>query len=355
MEHKTRCSNAQYLIDYFINFGIPESQILTGVKKEKSFISNPHNWLPINDWHQIMSNCQKSCPHLTLDYWQKIACSIKDNETTGIWKAIAMFGGINPLYRLTTRYIKSFNTFIDLEINSIKKNAVDFSLISDPKVCSLLMVRWTTGVLQAIPCALDIPPAKTQILFDQSDLRSIIIDFYKHYDLAYQDKNGIIYVNEKPLGRHIKLKQKIEDGRQLFTNEFSNEKPYNAILITHDLIINDTHLLKKGDIFNAPYGRVLLTWSKVGKKFSFSKSPKLKEELLISFNEQLALAEERYFELERLRKKEQKQIIQLKKALNDYNKIGNAIKIDWGKRYQDRNNFEKEMFVCMIKTIEPSI
>lgn len=38
MEYKTRCSNAQYLIDYFLNLGIPKSYLLKGVKVEENFI-----------------------------------------------------------------------------------------------------------------------------------------------------------------------------------------------------------------------------------------------------------------------------------------------------------------------------
>ncbi|MBU8849145.1 MAG: LuxR C-terminal-related transcriptional regulator [Desulfobacterales bacterium] len=355
MEHKTRCSNVQYLIDYFMNLGIAESQLLKGVKAEKSFIANPHDWLAIEDFHQIMNNCQESCPHLTLDDWQKIALSIKDNEVTGIWKTIVRFIGIKTLYSLTPRYAKSFNTYIDLKINSITKNSVDCLIISDPNVCSYFMIRWSVGVLQSVPCALGLPPAKASIVFDQCDLESVVTGLYKKYDIAYKDENGIIYADEKLLGQYIQLNQKIENGRTVFTNDFSYEKPYNAILIIDDLIKNDTYLLKKGEIFNAPYGRVFLTWAVDKNRFSFHNSQKLKEELLISYNEQLTLAEERYFESDRLRKKEQDKNIQFKKALDDFQKTKNALQVYWEKRDEDRRKIEKEIILNMKKVVEPSI
>ena len=164
MEHRTRCSNAQYLIDYFIGLGISESQLFKNVEAEKSFILNPHNWMPIEDWHQIMKNCQEYSPYLTLDDWQKIALSIKDNESTGIWKTIIKFIGIKTLYSLAPRYVKSFSTYINFKINSITKNSVDCLIISDTNVCTDCMTRWTTGVLQSVPCVLGLPPAKTHIL-----------------------------------------------------------------------------------------------------------------------------------------------------------------------------------------------
>ncbi len=317
MEHKTRCSNAQYLIDYFINLDVPESQVLQGVNAEKSFISDPHNWLSIEDWHQIINNCQGSVPSLTIEDWQKIALSIKDNDATGIWKTIVKFIGVKSLYLLVPRYIKSFNTYADLKVNSISNNSVDLLIISDPNVCSSVMTRWTSGVLQAVPCALGLQAAKTHILFDQCVLKTLITNFYKSYGIEYKEKSNIIYANAKPLGRYIKLKQNIKNGRTIYTNKFSNAKPYNAIKITHDLIINNTHLIKKGDIFNAPYGRIVLTWQNPQKRFSFNNSKKLKEELLVSFNKQLRLADKRYFKSEFLLKKEQEKNNELRKTLDN--------------------------------------
>lgn len=271
--------------------------------------------MPLKDFHQIIKNCQASCPHLTLDDWQRIALSIKDNESTGIWKVITRFIGIKSVYSLAPRYIKSFNTYIKLKINSITKTSVDYSIISEPNVCTYFMTRWATGVLQAAPCLLGLPPATTHIIFDQCDLKSIVTDLYKKHDIAYEDKNGIVYANGKLLGQYIQLSRKIKNGNSVFTNTFSYEKPYNAILIIDDLIINNTYLLKKGAIFNTPYSRVSLTWSKTKNRFSFYHSQKLKEKLLISYNKQLSLAEERYFESERLRKKEQEIILNIKKIL----------------------------------------
>ncbi|MCK5100734.1 MAG: hypothetical protein KAR45_21665 [Desulfobacteraceae bacterium] len=262
MEHRSRCNNAQFLIAYFINLGIPESKLMKDVKADKSFISNPHNWMAIEDWHQIINNAQEACSYLTLDDWQKIAFNIKDNEATGMWKIIAKLTGVKSLYLLAPRYNKSFNTYVDLKINTITKNSVDILLVSDPNVCSCAMTRWTSGVLQAVPCTSGLPAAKAHILFDQCELKTLITDFYKSYSIEYKEEKNIIYANTKPLGKYIQLKQKIENGKTVFTNRFSYKNPHNAILITNDLIINSILLIKKGDIFNAPYGRVVLTWPK---------------------------------------------------------------------------------------------
>jgi DNA-binding CsgD family transcriptional regulator len=355
MEHKTRCSNAQYLIDYFINLGISESRLLAGVKQKRDFLSNPHNWLPFKDWHQIISNCQEYSPYLTLDDWQRIALSIKDNEATGIWKAIVKFIGINTVYRLSTRYVKSFNTYMDIRINSLTKNSVDFVLVSDSNTCFFTSLRWTVGVLQAVPCVLDLKPATVEILFDQCDLKTIITKLYKIYNFTYKDDNRIIFINDRPYGKRIKLHRKIGSGKDVFTNEYSNEPPYNAIIVTNDLIKNNTILLRKGDLFNAPYGRACLKWHNKQKKVSSDYSKKLKEELLMSFNDQLTLAEQRYFHSEYLREKEQETTLQLKEALKEIKKTKSAMEISWGKRNVDKINFIQEMLFYIKKYIEPNI
>ncbi len=355
MEHKTRCSNAQYLIDYFIDLGISESQLFKDIEEKKSFISNPHSWLSIKDFHQIMQNCQEYSPDLTLDDWQNIAFTIKDNEATGIWKIIVKFIGIKALYSLAPRYTKSFNTYINLKINSITKNSVDCLIISDKNVCSDCMTRWTAGVLQAVPCVLGLPSAKTHILFDQCDLKSLMTGLYKKHNIKYEEKKDIIYANGEPVGQHIQLKKNLANGKNIFTNDFSYDKPYNATLITKDLLINNKHLLKKGEIFNAPYSRALLAWAEEAKpRFRFSPSQRLKEELLISYNEQLTLAEERYFESEHLRKKEQEKNIQLETALREIQETKNVLEQHWAKKEQEKIKAEKEIILNIKKVIKPS-
>jgi len=94
--------------------------------------------------------------------------------------------------------------------------------------------------------------------------------------------------------------------------------PYNAILITKDLKYKDIVLLRRGDIFDAPYTRIRICWDAnyENKKppIELKQDTKLAKQTFLFLEKQIKLAEDRFFESEILREKERKVSKKLKLA-----------------------------------------
>ncbi|RLC20459.1 MAG: hypothetical protein DRH93_13620 [Deltaproteobacteria bacterium] len=317
MELRSRCNNAIHLLNHFKKLGVRESKILNGLSVNKKHITNPHNWITVKDWYKMMDNCHAAAPFTTLDDWFKIGFYLKDSETSKIFEMITKLVGIRTMYKLVPKYSNNFNTYMRIDLNTIGSDYADYTIKTDKTVISNgigLMVRYTSGVCSIIPHIIYQKPAVVDILFDQAILKNIIEQLYKFHNLTYSEKNGCVYVNNHKIGKRIQLlKASSED--EIYSNIYSFNKPHNAIIIVENLTVDGYILLHKGDIFNAPYGRVVFKWEKQNRALVFFKSSKLKNEILVHLNEQIFLAEQRYFESERLRSKEKKYIAQLQTTL----------------------------------------
>ena len=323
MELRSRCNNAIHLLNHFKKLGIRESKILDGLSIDKKYITNPHNWITVKDWHKMIDNCHEAAPFITLEDWYKIGFYLKDSETSKIFEMITKLVGIRAMYKLVPKYSNNFNTYMKINLKTIGSDYADYTIKTDKSVISNgigLMVRYTSGVCSIIPHIIYQKPAVVDILFDQAILKNIIEQLYKFHNLTYSEKNSCVYVNNYRIGKRIQLlKASSED--EIYSNTYSFDKPHNAIIIVENLTVNGYSLLHKGDIFNAPYGRVVFKWEKQNRALNFFKSSKVKNEILVHLNEQIFLAEQRYFESERLRSKEKKYIAQLQTTLAELSSI----------------------------------
>jgi hypothetical protein len=85
MEPRARCNNAIHVLRHFKKLGVEESIILKGLSIDKEYLSNPHNWITVNDWYKMINNCQEASPLTTLDDWHKIGFYLKDSEESKLF------------------------------------------------------------------------------------------------------------------------------------------------------------------------------------------------------------------------------------------------------------------------------
>ena len=262
--YKTRCNNVLLVVQYFLELGVPESEILKGIEAGKAFLSNSNNWLSIPDWYKILSNCQKFAPRLNLHDWEAIALSIKDSEASILFKTLTNFIGVSPMFSLTPRYNRRFNNYSDLEIVDWKKGYCDFLVRVNPLVNAAgmgLLVHYTAGVLSSVPAVQNLEPGQTTVIYDQALLKNIIEKMFGSFGLRYEEDGEDVFANGMKIGRKIQLKKEVCKSKSIYSRQYGFHEPYNAILIVNDLTIDTKTLLKKGEIFNAPYGRVLVQWA----------------------------------------------------------------------------------------------
>ncbi len=317
MEPRARCNNAIHVLRHFKKLGVEESIILRGLSIDKEYLSNPHNWITVNDWYKMIDNCQEAAPLTTLDDWHKIGFYLKDSEESKLFEMITKLVGVKNMYKLVPKYINSFNTYMKMDIDAIGPGYAEYSIKTNQSVIDKgmgLMVRFTSGICSIIPHVIYQEPATVDILYDQSHLKNIIEQLYKFLDLKYSENGDYIFVNGQKIARRIQL-LKSTSNAEIYSNKYSFEEPYNATLLIEDLAVDGRILLHKDDIFDAPCGKVVFKWENQNRLLNVFKSTKIKNEILTYLNEQIFLAEQRHFESERLRAKEKQYIKQLQSTL----------------------------------------
>ena len=320
-DYKTRCNNVILVIQHFLKLGADESQLLKGVEAKKDFLYDPHNWLSIPDWYKILFNCQQFAPWLTLHDWQAIALTIKDSEASTLFKTLTNFMGVPTIFTLISRFNNSFNNYQDLELVHVEKEYADFRLRINPLVNTVAMglpVSYTAGVLSSVPTAQNLEPGQVTVVYDQATLKNIVEKMFFKFGLRYEEDGEKIYINGLKIARKIQLIREDKNGKSIYSRKYGFNVPYNAILIVKDLVIDNRTLLKKGEIFDAPYGRVIIKWSQNRLPDRLRKAilgrNELKRKLISQFLKQIELSEKRFFESERLRHQEKRLKIELEKA-----------------------------------------
>lgn len=309
--YRVRCVSTIQLLEYFTRLGIAKNDLLRNVKTDVDTLSNPHNWIPLSDFLQVIQNCNHAMPFLTLDDWWRIGGQIDAGATSHLFRSFASLLGMRMLLKLTDRHISRFNNFSTLRLVDIQRAQADIVISVEPEVaaCSMgLFIRWAAGILSKLPGIYHQKFVETRILYDQALLKNLVEKLYHRYQLKYSEKDGVVYLNDRRIAERIRLNEILIHGKTVLSEEFDESPPYNAVRITEDYHVQGALLFKKGDIFEAPYGRIRLKWRHVhmlARWIAVLKElnplTKARWDLLES---QMDLADRRFFESEQLRNKE---------------------------------------------------
>ena len=274
-----------------------------------------------------------------------------------MFEMIAKIIGLQKMYAIIPRYANNFNTHIKVTLNHIGPGYADYSIEAEPSVlsdCIGHMVRYTSGGLLAVADGVTRKAATVDIQLDRASLKTIVETLYKIHSLAYSTKDEYIYINNRKIGRRIQL-LKEPSGKHPYSNKYSYDTPWNASLILDNLILRGQTLLHKGDIFDAPCGRVIVKW-KDSKKFIGSiKNSKLKAEILKHLNDQIFLVEQSFIELDKFKLDRRDYTHQLDKTMDELQETKTNLKFLWEKKEEDQNKLEKTLALNIKKILFPKI
>ncbi len=309
--YRVRCISPIQLLDYFSKLGVDKEDLLQGVQADRDAIGKPHNWISLQDFLTIIHNCSRAYPSLTLDDWEKIGAQIGTGVTSGLFRSIVSLFGIKTSFAFSHRHIQRFNNFSSIKTVQLGRETADFIVALEPPVAARSMGifnRWATGILSALPAVYNHNPARTIILYDQALLKNICEKLYGAHNLGYKECDGLIYIRDRVVGKRVRLQEQLDHKEAVLSGSYSTDPPFNATVITEDVIENGACLLKKGDIFDAPYGRIRLNWQEMSLPSRWMMvirdlSPMDRERRSL-FEKQIELADRRYFEAEQMRKKE---------------------------------------------------
>jgi DNA-binding CsgD family transcriptional regulator len=311
--YRSRCFTLALILDYFCRQGVNCSTLLHGTGVTEELIDNPHNWIPVTKLQRIMQNCYCVIPNFTLYDWQKVSLQIKYSIIGSFLRGISSIGGAQTMYMLAPRYLQRNCNYQHLELILFGDGIADFITYLLPDVVSITsgcMFQLTAGMLAAVPVSHSTLSTKVAVLFDQSPLKNIIKKMYRHHGLSYRQKGDRIHIENRTIGRKVRLEEELIKGKYVYKDNYIYKPPYNAILITKDLKYKDIVLLRRGDIFDAPYTRIRIYWD---TNYENKKQPvelkqdtKLARQTFLFLEKQIKLVEDHFFESEILHEKERK-------------------------------------------------
>lgn len=311
--YKSRGFLLAFIIDHFGRQGIEPGTLLHGTGLTKKVVDNPYNWITILKLNKILQNCYRCIPNLTLYDWQEILMQLRCGAVGNFFRSVTSLVGTHTMYMMAPHYAQQRCNYQYLKLLYIKNGKADFVTGLEPELipftngCSFQL---TAGMLAAIPTYDGALPACAKVLFDQSILKNIVKKMYRRYGFSYRQKGDAVYIGNKPVGRKIRLEEDIINKKRVFSVNYTLKAPFNAILIEDELRYGKTVLLQYGDIFNAPYGRIRVTWDdnypKEGLLQNYKQNNIFAKETFLFLEKQIKQAEERYFESERFREKERK-------------------------------------------------
>jgi hypothetical protein len=260
---RARCLTPAHILNYFEGLGISAERLLERVHVAKSFIDKPDNWIPLAEFYKILENCHRAVPSLSIYDWRKITLQLRKSQVTDLLFGMIALTGTREMYAMVPRYIERVGNYQHIEILSIGNGSVDLLTWLEPEVAALSIgysTQLSAGTLATFPTALGSPAARVEVLYDHSLVKNIVKKMYRHHRLGYMQKGDRVLIEGREYGRRIRLEEIAVDGKPVLSKAYAFVQPYNATLVTHDLEIDGILLLRKGDIYDAPYSRICLQW-----------------------------------------------------------------------------------------------
>ncbi len=306
--YRSRCFTSAIILDYFNHQGIDTGTLLQGTGIDKEYIYNPNNWIPVVKFQRIIQNCYNAKPDLTIYDWQKISLRLHRSMVADFFKGVSCLLGTKRMYKMVPRFIRRSCNYQSLELVNIEDGHADFISYLEPdvvKIASGYSFQLTAGTLAAMRAFKGSNPLGSTVLFDQSSLKNIVKKMYRHHRFNYRQRGDRIIIANKTIGRRICLQKESIKEKFIYSKNYTVTPPYNALLITEDLVHNDSVLLRGGDIFDAPYSRMWVTWDTNSKSSAAGPGPikcsNMVKQAVNLLEEQIKLAEDRFFESEKLR------------------------------------------------------
>lgn len=321
--YRVRCLSAMHVMDYFVRKGMDRDRILAAVEARPTVLADPDHWISLDDFYRILENCQDHNPFLSLYDWERIGLRISAGNSADLLKWAVSAFGLRTFYSMVPRHIRRLNNYQRFETVALTNGAYDTVVSADEPVARRSMgitVRWSAGVLASMPPLCGIFSAQAHVLYDQARFRNVVCAMHGRLGLDYRERGSEILVDGRPVAKRIRLIEAVIGGQTVYSEKHVFDGPFNAVLLTAPVVCRGRVLIRKGEIFDAPYGRVRIVWTPPTLQDRMShlfRRPRLTPDtpLLRHLERQIELADNRYFESEKLREREHRAVASLQAAL----------------------------------------
>jgi signal transduction histidine kinase len=288
---------------------------------------------------------------------EMIGYDVYRNQSMGPMEIVAKLVSLKFIFGKFDSFAKQYSLIEHYEVHNLKRNCV--VLIYSPKrefypYFKFSSSHFIKGFLKATPRIHEpseaksherVPDAQVELKMNCFDLKTVLKREYgyltdgmkieeKEDSLSIDGKKYAIRINlaidgnmsgsalKKTVGKFgISSNQKLyepQKGKKRINLENVLNRDGTGLLVLDDLFVHDTLVLKKGEIFNAPYCRFDISWSRVPlrsrMKYALHEGPSLLKTSRKKLLEQIEIADQRYFREMEAKEKE----LQARKELQKY-------------------------------------
>lgn len=301
------------------------------------------------------------------------------NESMGALEVLGKLLSLRSIFAQFVRLSKQYSLIEDYSVHNLRRNSV--VLIYTPKkefyeFFGFENPSFAKGFLKAMPKIYEpsyakegerIPDARVEMVMNWVSLETVLLKNYAFLttgmDIEIVDDG--LYVDKKlfakkiflaveeeavtPLTRMVdfligkgKTKPRLlyagKEGEKLVTIDNPLGKDGTGYLVLEDLVIGDTLVLRKGEIFDAPYCRFDISWSntpyRVRVKYALRDLSTAMRSSRQKLLEQLEIADERYFNEIKARQRAERAEQEVKEA-NEKLRIAHKKLQDYAEHLED--------------------
>ena len=309
-EKTVSIQNYSSFYEYYLSLGIPSNVLLKDSSFKIGNFNNEEGWVSFRDSVLMQLNAIKYSGNLTSENWVSIGEQLSEGRLTRIHRILMSLLTIEEIFKKITTISSYYTNHSTAHIESISSNSALISMDLHP-----LFSKYTIGGLSyfavgaygAIPSYKRKKIREAKMIFNFAPLENLITFMFSPFDLEYRETEENIFINNKKIGRKIILKEYLKDNYELPESIWDKLKPdAGAVLVTNDLIVNDKRLLKGGEVFNAPFSLFRIQWCNRKNPLSLIgdliRQQKDRIRVAAEYEEQLSLANQRYFEVKKQNK-----------------------------------------------------
>lgn len=299
------CENYIVMKNYFVKeLQYTEEELLCGLSITREEFHDPKNWINSADEQLFHINLFKRPGHILTHYDYREAgrfFSFSENSLFMIFFKVLSAGKIIKEIQKTVRKFNNEYTirpvsFRNGEAYLLQKDYPFYHEVSVGGEC-----RFTEGVFAANFELHDIHNYSVEQIICSKKLKNLLTYAYGHYGFDIEDTGKQILINGRPVAEYVELaKQKIGNEFIYSSKVVPEGKNHNATRILEDFVYRGKTLLRKGEIYDAPYCLFYLKWKEKSTLIRVLQALKRKSLLTQSLNEidkQLEFTNKQIFEL----------------------------------------------------------
>jgi len=267
---------------------------------------------------------------------EKLGYDVYRNQSMGAVEVVAKLFPLKYIFKKFVDFARQYSLVEYYEVDNLTKNSA--IVIYSPKRefyshFGFSSSNFVKGFLRAMPRiheplnATDherVPDAEVNMVMNCFSLETVLNKDYK-----YLAKNHEIELIEDKLifdKRILAKKILLATENGLYVNRETEElenlenelkKPGTGFVVLDDLCIDNSLILKKGEIYDAPYCRFDISWSRAPfltrAKYVFRDAPRVLKSSRLKLLEQLEVADQRYFNEMRARERAEKAEAEVRK------------------------------------------